>query len=248
MLWRDYFYFSKGERRGLILLLVIIVIAGTLLFLNNQPKPVVPSEKKNEPAAIKTVAENPTPNIERQEETVKNAIPAVSTRQPATSRRTVESVPERVSRLTSRPQPTYTRAEKFEEGTVVELNTADTTTLKKVPGIGSAFASRIVNYRRILGGFHSVTQLSEVYGIDEERFIALQPWFSADPSQIIKIEVNKIAQDSLQRHPYISYAQARVIMQLRRQKGKLTGWENLQLLKEFTEDDRNRLLPYVSFE
>ncbi|MDR0347890.1 MAG: helix-hairpin-helix domain-containing protein [Tannerella sp.] len=159
-----------------------------------------------------------------------------------------ESVSERVKRLTSSSRPSYPRVEKFREGTVVELNTADTTMLKKVPGIGSAFAKRIVNYRNILGGYYSVIQLSEVYGIDEEKYNALAPWFSADPSLISRLDVNKFSQDSLRRHPYINYSQAKVIVQLRRLKGKLTGWENLLLLSEFAEVDRIRLQHYLSFE
>ena len=48
------------------------------------------------------------------------------------------------------------RQEKFPEGIRVELNTADTATLKKIPGIGSYYARRIVDYRNRLGGFVSV--------------------------------------------------------------------------------------------
>ncbi|MDR2915868.1 MAG: helix-hairpin-helix domain-containing protein [Tannerella sp.] len=159
-----------------------------------------------------------------------------------------ESVTERVKRLTSYSRPSYPRSEKFTEGTIIELNTADTTVLKKIPGIGSAFAKRIVNYRNLLGGYYSVTQLSEVYGIDEERYNALKPWFIADPSLVFKLDVNKLSQDSLRRHPYINYGQSKVITQLRRQKGRLKGWENLQLLDEFTDSDKIRLLPYLSFD
>lgn len=54
--------------------------------------------------------------------------------------------------------------------------------------------------------------------------------------------------NDLQKHPYINYRQARIIGQLRKQKGKLTGWENFQLLEEFTDADRERLTPYLSFE
>ena len=54
------------------------------------------------------------------------------------------------------------RQEKFPEGIRVELNTADTATLKKIPGIGSYYARRIVDYRNRLGGFVSVAQLKEM--------------------------------------------------------------------------------------
>jgi DNA uptake protein ComE-like DNA-binding protein len=254
MSWRDYFYFSKGERMGLIVLLSLVVIAVTILFLNNKPE-LADRQTMSETPNNLTVTEALTPketvpldNNNADNKVVTPKDETVRKKETPSSQNTKESVPERVNRLTSYSQPTYTRAEKFAEGTVVELNTADTTVLKKIPGIGSAFAKRIVGYRALLGGYYSVTQLSEVYGIDEERYVALQPWFSADPSLVKKLHINTIPQDSLQRHPYISYAQAKVIVQLRRQKGKLTGWENLQLLNEFTESDKTRLQSYLSFD
>ena len=252
MLWHDFFYFSKGERTGLIILLSIIVVAVTLLFLNRQPELAEEQSITDAPSVNRNSTTASTPKDTAVAEKVINNTSdtgsAAASANKTSAKSTKETVPERVNRLTSYSKPTYTRAEKYAEGTVVELNTADTTTLKKVPGIGSAFANRIVNYRRILGGYYSVTQLSEVYGIDEERYMELQSWFTVDPSHIIKLEVNTIAQDTLRRHPYINYAQARVIIQLRRQKGKLAGWENLQLLNEFTESDKIRLQPYLSFE
>lgn len=142
----------------------------------------------------------------------------------------------------------YTRTEKYAPGTLVELNTADTMILKKVPGIGSTFARRIVKYRQLLGGFYDVGQLAEVYGIDEERYQALAPWFVADTLRIRRLEVNTLPASALRKHPYISYRQAKAIEQLRIQKSRLSGWENLQLIEEFTDTDKKRLTPYLSFK
>jgi len=140
------------------------------------------------------------------------------------------------------------RTEKYTAGTLVELNTADTMILKKVPGIGSTFARRIVKYRELLGGFYDVSQLAEVYGIDEERYQTLAPWFIADTLHIRRLEVNTSSADDLRKHPYIDYRQAKAIEQLRKQKSRLSGWENLQLIEEFTDTDKRRLTPYLSFK
>jgi DNA uptake protein ComE-like DNA-binding protein len=252
MLWNDFFYFSKGERSALIVLLCLIVIAGVLLSLNDK------SNSTAESASDHTVANSQIPDSSGVRSAVLSASKSSSSGKAADRAGETspvveskkETVSERVTRITSysRPRQSYPRVEKFKKGTVVELNAADTTMLKKVPGIGSAYARRIVNYRRLLGGYYSVTQLSEVYGMDEDRYNALVPWFTADPSLISKLPVNELSQDSLRRHPYINYSQAKVITQLRRRKGKLTGWENLQLLDEFTDLDRMRLPHYLSFE
>ena len=242
MAWRDFFYFSKGERKALILLLSLITIAGVILFLTNSPSSESPETALVTPQ--QTIPEISATESDSQPSTNSSSSVRTSSTRPAQPR---ESTSARISRLTS-SQPTFERVEKFESGTIVELNTADTTTLKKVPGIGSAFANRIVRYRDLLGGFYTVQQLAEVYGIDEERYAALAPWFTVDDSFIQKLPVNSLPQDSLSRHPYINFRQARAIVQLRRQKRQLSGWENLTLLDEFTEDDKSRVLPYLSFE
>ena len=242
MSWHDFFYFSKGERTALILLLSLITIAGIILLLTNSPS----SESTATTPAVsqQTLSETSVPASDLQSNATATTPVSTSSRRTAIPR---ESTSERISRLTS-SQPSYTRTEKFSPGVIVELNNADTTTLKKIPGIGSAFANRIVRYRDLLGGFYTVQQLAEVYGIDEERYIALAPWFTVDDSFIKKLTVNSLPQDSLSRHPYINYRQARAIIQIRTQKKQLSGWENLTLLDEFTEYDKNRILPYLSFE
>ncbi|WP_368323117.1 ComEA family DNA-binding protein, partial [Parabacteroides distasonis] len=141
----------------------------------------------------------------------------------------------------------YPQAEKWPQGTVVELNSADTTALKMVPGIGSVFAKRIIKYRDLLGGFYSVEQLGEVYGIDEERYEAMKSWFSVDPSVISHLFVNQLSAKELASHPYVSYKQARIIEKMIRKKGKLQGWEDLSLLEEFPEHEQQRLRYYLSF-
>jgi DNA uptake protein ComE-like DNA-binding protein len=268
MFWRDFFYFSKGERRALIVLLFLITIAGILLILNDKPDPVTDYRDAGNAANTLAAASDSSGSSphssdfsgERSSVSSKtNRLPAGASsssgrkensaeKTPTVVNREKETVTERVMRITSHSRPSYSRTEKFEKGTLVELNTADTTVLKKVPGIGSTYARRIVGYRNLLGGYYSVVQLSEVYGIDEDRYNALAPWFTADPSLILKLPVNELSQDSLRRHPYINYNQAKIITQLRRQKGELTGWENLQLLNEFTDYDKMRLQHYLSFE
>ena len=273
MSWRDFLYFSKGERSGLIVLLCLITIAGILLIWNSKPSSTndsdsqksssteftEQSDQQSDSKNANTLSTSNKSSTEKSSTTDKkneaanastkseSGVSASNPTKPEQENKK-EAVSERVQRLTSYSNPSYSRAEKFKEGTVVELNTADTTILKKVPGIGSSFAKRIISYRNLLGGYYSVTQLSEVYGIDEEKYNAFVSWFSADHSLISTLSVNNLPQDSLRRHPYINYGQAKVIAQLKKQKGKLTGWENLQLLNEFTDTDKIRLQHYLSFE
>lgn len=239
MSWRDFLYFSKGERIALIVLLCLITVAGIVLMLAKSPASESPEK----------IAEVTHEIVLQDSIEANNASESLPSRKEIKIDRSPkkETVSERVERLTS-SRPTYPRTEKFTVGTVIELNSADTTMLKKVPGIGTSFANRIVKYRNLLGGFYSVTQLSEVYGIDEDKYNNLAPWFTVDASLIKLLSVNSLPQDVLRKHPYINYQQAKAIHKLIRQKKSITGWENLQLLDEFTEQDKRRLQSYLSFE
>ena len=147
------------------------------------------------------------------------------------------------------PQRTTYRqtTEKFPTGTIIELNQADTLTLKKIPGIGSTFARRIVGYRELLGGFYTGEQLAEVYGIDEERYNSLSPWFKVDTTRIRPLPVNQLSYKELLRHPYLNASQVRQLDRLRR-KAPLQSWNDFILLEEFSTVDYQRLRPYLSFE
>lgn len=235
MNWRDLFYFSQGERRALTLLLFLITVAWILLMVTEPRQPLVGEVISN--------VEVGNPMLLPVGKTVEPEKASTDS-----SRKKSEKKLFGFERIRAVTNQSYRKTEKYPAGTVIELNRADTTILKKVPGIGSAFARRIVKYRNLLGGFCCIEQLGEVYGIDEERYNAMKSWFSVDSSAICPLKVNQIPRDSLIRHPYLSYKQARVIKQLLKQKSRLTGWENLQLLEEFTEDDCGRLAPYLSFE
>jgi len=240
MSWQDFFYFSKNEQRALTVLLCLAVLTGTLLFLVNTGQ----AEEETPPAAPPEIAQADTPVVQQRQPSATATRPSPSTYRSA--ERKSESVSERVKRITSATRPAYTRREKFEQGVVIELNTADTLTLQKIPGIGPYYARRIVGYRDLLGGYYTVEQLSEIYGL-EEKYIELIPWFTVDASLIQRLAVNTLPRDSLRKHPYFRYL-AYPIVRLRDQKKHLDGWENFQLLKEFDETNREWLEPYLSFE
>lgn len=133
---------------------------------------------------------------------------------------------------------------KYEEGTIVDLNKADTSTLKRIPGIGSTLARMIVVYRQRLGGFYDVSQLQEVPHIGVE----LNKWFVVTPADLHKIQINSASLDKLRLHPYMDFYKAKAIMEYRRKRGKIKGLSQLSMFEEFTEKDLKRLSPYLTFE
>ena len=132
---------------------------------------------------------------------------------------------------------------KLQPGQYVTLDDADTASLRKVPGIGRYYASRIVRYRNDLGGYVSVAQLSEIEGIPESAL----SYFRVTGGAVRKLNLNRLTLNELKHHPYINFYQARRIIDYRRLKGPLHSIDDLRLLKDFSQRDIERLRPYVEF-
>lgn len=137
--------------------------------------------------------------------------------------------------------------------TILNLRTADTTELKMIKGIGSYRAKQIIRYREQLGGFASVEQLREVKALqpllkDSLSTDSLLSHFFLDSVHIVPLRVNSMHVERLQRHPYLSFEQARAIYELRRRKIQLKHLDQLRTLDCLTEQDIQRLRPYLSFE
>lgn len=233
--WRDLFYFSKSERRALTLLSFLILGAWFLLWF---------TEPEEEPLSLTVVA--PVTRIDsvpksKPQDTVRNI--------PRTIPKSRSSYSEK--RRFQKPftsSSKHSRSQKFPTGTQVELNQADSLTLQKVPGIGPVFSRRIIKYRDLLGGFYTVHQLAEVYGIDADKYAALEPWFTVDTALIRPLIVNQADYRTLIRHPYLNKQQTKILLRLIERKGKLQGWEELRLLDEFPPGEMERLRYYLSFE
>ena len=146
--------------------------------------------------------------------------------------------------LTSTINKDTLKAFKYTTGTRIHINKADTTELKKIPGIGSYIARKIIHYRSQLGGFYTINQLKEI-DIDAAK---LEEWFIITDNETERINLNTASIERLRNHPYLNFYQAKVIVEYRKKKGKLKGLPQLALYEEFTEEDFNRISHYVCFE
>lgn len=132
---------------------------------------------------------------------------------------------------------------KLKPGEHIVLNTADTTTLKKVPGIGSGWARMISAYGKKLGGYVAVEQLREIEGFPEDALA----YFVVSNPQPELMNLNELTLGQLRQHPYLNYYQARAIIDYRRLKGNIQSLEQLSLLNDFPPHAIERLKPYVRF-
>lgn len=130
---------------------------------------------------------------------------------------------------------------------ILEINKADSAELEMLKGIGPAFASRIVKYRQRLGGFHSISQLREVYGLDSTRFEQLKEQITLDPSIIIQTNINQANFEDLKRYPFLTYKQVNAILQYRKQHGAYTSIDDLRKIKVLNDEILSKIAPYLSY-
>lgn len=130
---------------------------------------------------------------------------------------------------------------------LIELNATDSLELQELRGIGPVFASRIIRFRDLIGGFYTNSQLLEVYGMDEERFRNIQDNIYADSTKVNKININTVSYQELSKHPYVSAKKANAIVQYRNQHGNYLQDSELLNIEIINEEFLRKIVPYLSF-
>lgn len=136
---------------------------------------------------------------------------------------------------------------RIKKDTILNLNRCDTAELQLIRGIGPYAAKRIASYREQLGGFYTLDQLSDS-ALAPLHLDTLTRHFFIDPEDIRTISVNNSTILTLQQHPYIRFQQAKAIYNLRRKNVTLRSIDELRPLPELSEEDINRIAPYLRFE
>ena len=132
---------------------------------------------------------------------------------------------------------------KLHNGEHLVLNTADSTALVTVPGIGPYFARKVIWYGKRLGGYVSVDQLDEI----EDFPLDAKDYFVVENACPEKLNINQLSLAALKRHPYINYFQAKAILDYRRLHGPIHSLDDLRLSKDFPPEAIARLTPYVEY-
>ena len=298
---KNYFSFSKRERRGIIALVVLIIvffaIAYSVKFINSKEETDISQFEKEIDALISsskeqkesiddlTVKEEETtisvppidPNTATEEQwrsigisanqfrVIKNYLQKGGKFKSKEDLKKIYSItPEIYKKIepyiyikktdttsiaATAPIPQNKMETKpITSNLIIEINSADTILLQALPGIGSSFASRIVKYRNLLGGFHKKEQLLEVFGMDETRYSGFQQNISINPSLIKKIEINNASAIQLQQHPYIDKQLSMLIVSYRNQHGRFRSIEDFKKLALVNDEIVSKLAPYLSFD
>ena len=231
---REFFYLQKSDRKVILTLLCVIAVALGIIFMtggNHETNGLTPAD-----TIRKT---QPRDSIKRYGEKTRT----VYVRTKVIYRDTAYRRGRALMDQTEHDSAVVHYQPKIHKGEHVVLNTADTTALKTVPGIGSYFARKVVQYGQRLGGYVSVDQLDEIEGfpLDAKDFLVIQ-----NPSPQ-KLSINQLTLNELKRHPYINFYMAKAITDYRRLHGPIRSLDDLRLSKDFPPEVIKRLLPYVAY-
>ncbi len=130
-----------------------------------------------------------------------------------------------------------------------DINTADSTQLIRLKGIGSGRARIILNFRNALGGFHSTKQFEEIYGMDSTALSQLQQ-YARILSPVRQLPVNTIPLTALLQHPYArgNKRWATLLIRYRDQHGPFASAEDFNNIRAMDPDFMEKLTPYLHFD
>lgn len=131
---------------------------------------------------------------------------------------------------------------------VIDINSADTSDFISLPGIGSKLALRIINFRDKLGGFYSIDQVREIYGLQDSVFQKIKQYLKLENISIKKININTATLDELKTHPYIKYSLANPIVAYRNEHGLFSKIEDIKKVMTITEDVFIKIAPYLTIQ
>ncbi len=128
----------------------------------------------------------------------------------------------------------------------VNIQKADSVEFMELHGIGPVLASRIVRYREKLGGFYSIYQLKEVWGVNDSVFTNIHlNIYLTDSLPYRFIHINSDSFNILASHPYIKSKIAGLICNYRKQHKSFNSIEELKQLPLITEENFLKLAPYI---
>lgn len=239
-MWKDWFFYSRGQRRAIIFLLLVLILLICILASenigNNRTEIAIKPLKIADSLYVRI--DNDKRNRDNYRR-FKDKEPVYKKNKKQSSDFSYEHKKEEKKDIKK-----YPKQEKFNAGIIIDVNTADTSILKKIPGIGSVISRNIVNYRNRLGGFYNTAQLLEVQYVDS----TLLKWFEVKSDVFRKIRINKAGIDELRSHPYMDFYKAKAIIDFRRKRGSIDGMSQISMFEEFTEEDIDKLSHYFSFE
>ncbi|GAB4496076.1 MAG: hypothetical protein OHK0019_27060 [Saprospiraceae bacterium] len=128
----------------------------------------------------------------------------------------------------------------------LDINRASLEDWQRLPGIGEKRARQLVNLRESLGGFLSVEQVAETNGLPDSVFQKIRPMLTLNFPEVRKLNLNAASFEDLEKHPYISAKQAKLIVAYRDQHGAFVSVDDLLKIATFSDKKwLEKVRPYL---
>jgi len=130
---------------------------------------------------------------------------------------------------------------------ICNINTADTTELKKLNGVGSFYARKIIERREQLGGYHNVAQLLEIWKMTPEKIDKFASQVKIDLGEVKHIDMNSASAQELSRHPYLDFGISSKLVLKREELGGFKDAKELCSSGLLDAELCRKLAPYLKF-
>jgi competence ComEA-like helix-hairpin-helix protein len=146
--------------------------------------------------------------------------------------------------------PAKNASKESDKNLNIEINSATAEQLIELNGIAEKLASNILKYKKMLGGFHNVNQIKEVYGIRPETFDRIKKHLNCNSSDIIKININEATLNEMKKHPYLRKDDwgLKITRFRKSQDYEIKALEDLKQIEGMTDVVYNRLVPYLRLQ
>lgn len=221
---KTYFYFNKQEQRGFIALITLVAVFTTASFVYPYIFPAKSVVFKAETLQMALLVDSVT-----QTQKNKNILFTQNNKQ-TFKKFAVDSNKQKQPRAP------------------LNINTADSIQLNALYRIGPVMASKIIQYRNKLGGFHSLNQLTEIWGFDADILYDLDGKIYVNSNDIKQFNLNTASFDDLKNHPYFKFKLSQAIVNYRKQHGPYQKLSDLKQIKFVTDSMISLIKPYVILE
>jgi DNA uptake protein ComE-like DNA-binding protein len=245
---KNWFGFTRRERRSTFVLLLIILFAIALRY--SVPQSSIAIE---ETLANQEFSENHSGSEVKSEKSSDATFRDTKVYQGKQSRsyvkKTYNTEGKRIPFVNVKSSGFQTTGSASgQQRPLLEINSCDSAALERLPGIGPVLSARIIKYRHLLGGFARIDQLKEVYGLPEETFEAIKGRLYADTILVTRVNINSATYKELSHVHYLEHYELKSILKYRELKGRINSINDLTDNKLITAEKAMKVAPYFRFD
>lgn len=126
----------------------------------------------------------------------------------------------------------------------IELNSANFYEIKTSLKVTDKQAGMVISYREKLGGYTSISQLNEVYGLENFDLSNLSE-VSVNTQEIRVIDINEATFKELVAHPYLSFSDVKKIVNYREMHGEFSNLEQIHQNNLINLKQYRKIAPYL---